>query len=86
MALLVEMCTLKSKKEMHKRKEMLSIRISYLICIPRQSHTALLAHWGFFVDEQRPHTPLEVVVRLPCCLAAPIGLTLLTFGSSPHSQ
>jgi hypothetical protein len=35
MVLLAEVCTLKSDKGMHKRKEMLGIRIPYLVCIPR---------------------------------------------------
>jgi hypothetical protein len=46
----------------------------------------LLACLGYFVDEQRPHTPLEVVARLPCCLATSGALTLLTCGFDPHSQ
>jgi hypothetical protein len=37
-----------------------------------------LTCWGYFVDEQGPHTPLEVVARLPWCLATPGELTLLT--------
>jgi hypothetical protein len=68
--LLAEMCTLKSKKEMHKRKEMLGIGISYLICVPR-------------VESHRVAGSLGL---LPCCLATPIGLSLLTFKSGPHSQ
>jgi hypothetical protein len=35
MVLLAEVHTLKSDKGMHKRKEMLGIRIPYLVCIPR---------------------------------------------------
>jgi hypothetical protein len=69
MVLLADVRTLKSDKGMHKRKEILGIRIPYLFCIPPWSHVVLLACWGYFVDEQRSHTPLKVVAHLPCCLA-----------------
>jgi hypothetical protein len=46
----------------------------------------LLTCWGYFVDEQRPHTPLEVVAHLPFCLTTPGGSTLLTCGFDPHSE
>jgi hypothetical protein len=46
----------------------------------------LLAYWGYFVDEQRPRTPLEVVARLPSYLATLVGLMLMTCGPGPHSQ
>jgi hypothetical protein len=45
-----------------------------------------LACWGYFIDEQRPHTPLEVVARLPYCLSMLGGSTLLSCGFDPHSQ
>jgi hypothetical protein len=35
MVLLAKVHTLKSDKGMHKRKEMLGIRIPYLVCVPR---------------------------------------------------
>jgi hypothetical protein len=35
--LLAEVRTLKSDKGLHKRKEMLGIRIPYLVCVPRES-------------------------------------------------
>jgi hypothetical protein len=44
--LLAEMRTLKSDKEMHQRKEMLGIRIPYLVCIPRvESHRITSLLW-----------------------------------------
>jgi hypothetical protein len=45
----------------------------------------LLACWGYFIDEQRSHTPLEVVARLLCCLTTLVGLMLLTCGPDTHS-
>jgi hypothetical protein len=35
MVLLAKVHTLKNDKGMHKRKEMLGIRIPYLVCVPR---------------------------------------------------
>jgi hypothetical protein len=71
---------------MRKRKEMLGIRIPYLVCVPRMELRRIAGLLGYFIDEQRPHAPLEVVARLPCCLATPVGLMLLTCELSPHSQ
>jgi hypothetical protein len=45
-----------------------------------------LACWGYFVNEQRLGTPLEVVSHHPCYLATSGGSTLLTCGFDPHSQ
>jgi hypothetical protein len=43
-----------------------------------------LACWGYFVNEQGPHTPPEEVARLPCHLTTPGGSTLLMCGFDPH--
>jgi hypothetical protein len=79
------MRTLKSKKEMHKRKKMLGIRISYLICVPRVESHLIAGSVVLFVDEQRACIPLEVVAHLPCYLITLVGLMLLTLRSGPHS-
>jgi hypothetical protein len=49
MVLLAKTCTLKSKKEMHK-KEMLAIWISSLICALERGHATLLVRWGYRAD------------------------------------
>jgi hypothetical protein len=64
-------------KECVREKEMLRVRIPYLIFIPHVSCTMLLDCSGYLSYEQRPHTPLEVVAHLPCCHATLAGLTLL---------
>jgi hypothetical protein len=64
---------------------MLGIRIPYLVHIPVWIHVVLLACRGYFIDEQRPRAPLEVVARLPFYLATSVGLTLLMCGLGPHS-
>jgi hypothetical protein len=46
----------------------------------------LLVCWGYFTNEQRPHTPLKVVARPPCCLAMLVGLMLLSGRHDLHSQ
>jgi hypothetical protein len=71
MVLLAKVRTLENDKGMHKTKEMLGVRIPYLVCVPYMESCVLLACWGYFVDEQRPCTPLEVVVCLPCYHATP---------------
>jgi hypothetical protein len=53
---------------------------------PAWNCAMLLACLGHFVDEQRPHTPLEVVAHLPCCLTTSGGSMLLTCRFDPHSQ
>jgi hypothetical protein len=42
-----------------------------------------LACWSYFIDEQRPCTPLEVVAHLPYYLAMLAGLALLTCRPAP---
>jgi hypothetical protein len=45
-----------------------------------------LACWGCYVEEQRTCILLKIMgvtARLPCCLATPGGLTLLSAGSVP---
>jgi hypothetical protein len=47
-----------------------------------------LACWDYSIEEQGPHTLLEVIgmmARLPWCLATLGGSTLLTCGLSPPS-
>jgi hypothetical protein len=78
MVLLAEVCNLKSKKEM------LGTRIPYLVCVPAWSRIILLDCWGYFIDERRPHTPLEVVAHLPGYIAMLVGLTLLMCGLDAH--
>jgi hypothetical protein len=41
---------------------------------------------GYFIDEQRPCTHLEVVARPPCYLTMSGGLMLLMCEFNPHSQ
>jgi hypothetical protein len=78
--LLAEVRTLKGDKGMHNKKEMLGIRIPYLVCIPHVESCLC-----YFIEEQRPHTPLEVVAHLSYCLATPVGFTLFACGLGPHS-
>jgi hypothetical protein len=45
-----------------------------------------LAYWCYFIGEQSPCTPLEVVAHLPSCLATPSGLMLLSCQFDSHLQ
>jgi hypothetical protein len=43
-----------------------------------------LACWVYFIDEQRPRTPLAMVANLPCYLTMPGGSMLLMCGFDLH--
>jgi hypothetical protein len=56
MVLLDEVYTLKDDKGMRKRKEMLGIRIPYLICVPRAESRRVAGSLGLLHRWNRDHT------------------------------
>jgi hypothetical protein len=84
-----KMCTLKSNKGIHQRKEKLGIRIPYLVCVPPppMESCRVVGLLGYFIGERRHTFFFEVVgmmAHLPCYLIVSGGFdTVGTWTRSP---